>query len=439
MYPIGIILYNYLASFSPCFSFFLLFFPCNLHTFPPSLHSQGTQPSICSTIVFQKPAPIMLANMVYPTEHHLPVRPKQKALKAPSKPKSRPAHSQPIDPQELSRRLIVVLVEREAHSERKRRARNEAIKQKQQSSSKTQPKQSIDQTVSIGVDRTKPGLGIGQKPERSPSHEETSHCPDPRNSSKASTQYGDDGHGDKTAYRHIPKVAASQFSETTTVESAYEKGPVHILPRHEMKFDLDGSTASRAARVNDSNAPPCEKNKPLRRAQSMRERHYERDFISKPSLPITYELDTTTYPLASSQKLQNTARSSKPVDDESKGARRISTGRILGRSEPHSVEPFDLAAALLAPEKPEIVGNTNHNRVDWTQSDEPMTANAVAQPYPTQPELRKAESRWKLRGRLGSFGRHSKDDRLPTPPEEIAARDASPKSPISGFFSRFKR
>ncbi|KAG6090684.1 hypothetical protein E4U15_000036 [Claviceps sp. LM218 group G6] len=377
----------------------------------------------------------MLAHMAYPPAHlRLPVLAKQESMKATSRPKSLPAQSQPVDPQELARRLSVVLAEQRAHSDRKRRARTYAAIDLQQHSLSSRPNRNVDQLLPDCVGETESEIGIAHKTYRSSSHEETpfEHT-NYQKPGSSSTRKSHDGLGNMPSYRHVPKVAASQFTSTTTAVSPSELGTIHPLSRQALSFHLDGPNASLAAKAIACDAAPRETNKALRRAQSMRERQYKRNQVDVPILPRTSELGTALYPL-SPGPFEN------GVDDESRDARRMSTGTMLGRSEPRPVEPFEMATVLLSPEKSEIVYQPSKNRVDWTQSDESTKANAAVQPAFTRLELRKTDSKWKLRGRLGSFGRHSKEDKLLTPPpEESVATDTSARSPIIGFFSLFKR
>ncbi|KAG6170473.1 hypothetical protein E4U11_002384 [Claviceps purpurea] len=376
----------------------------------------------------------MLAHMAYPPTHpRLPVLAKQESIKATSRPKSLPAQSQPVDPQELSRRLSVVLAGQRAYSDRKRRARTHAAINLQQHSLNSRPNRNVDQPLPDCVRGTESEIGIANKTERSSSYEDTlfEHVNHQKPGS-SSAQKSHDGLEDMPTYRHVPKVAASQFTSTTTAASPSENGPIHPLSRQALSFHLDGPNASLAAKAIACDAAPRETNKALRRAQSMRERQYKRNQVDGPILPRTSELGTALYPLSPGPFDHG-------IDDESRDARRMSTGSMLGRSEPRPVEPFEMAAVLLSPEKSEIV-NQSKTRVDWTQSDESTKGNAVVQPAFTRLELRKTDSKWKLRGRLGSFGRHSKEDKLPTPPpEESVAMDTPARSPIIGFFSLFKR
>ncbi|KAK2591419.1 hypothetical protein QQS21_010883 [Conoideocrella luteorostrata] len=386
----------------------------------------------------------MLVNMGYPTDHNMSMRTKQKPIAARPKPKAQPYQSQPVDAGELSRRLSAVLAEQRAHSERRRRGRAEAEKLKV-STLAHRSKQSANPGSSTSVARRGYDDVSTEKAERSSPQ---GGSPPPRNKSKPSdtkrssrsSHRGSEGDLDHSAtYRHVPKVAASQFARTTTVESSADKGPIHKLSKKAMKFHLEGPNASLTTSVTNPDASPCEQTKALKRAQSMRERHYERNPIHEPSLPTTFELDVSIHLQGPENILQTRVKQGKGEDGAVREARRMSTGSILGRTEAPTVDPFEMTIAFLSPEKPEVIGDPNEHRVDWTQSDEVTASRFNSHLAETHHELRKPESKWTLRGRLGSFGRHGKDDKLPSPPDEAVLHDSSPKSPISGFLSRFKR
>lgn len=386
----------------------------------------------------------MLATMGYPTDHRMSSRPKHKGVVKPAtKSKPRPAQSQPVDPNELTRRLQVVLAEQKAHSERKRRARAEAERLGPSTTTSKQKKSTVaSQSANSNGNklespsRQKPDAKSAQKVDSSPKDKKLKRS-NSKNSNSSSSRSGDEQRNKPSSYHHIPQVAASQFTLTTTVEAPAEKGPVHKLSKLAMKFHLDGPNASREVRATDPAAPPCEQTKALKRAQSMRERQYERNHAREP-LPTTFEVEGTAGSLPQRHIFQTRSRVAGD-GDEVKDARRRSTGSILARNEAPSVEPFEFPGALLWSTKPAVIGDPDEHRVDWTQRDEEMAAKAINIPQPSHPELRKHESRWTLRGRLGSFGRHSKDDKPPSPIDEKSPHDLSPKSPISEFFSRFKR
>jgi hypothetical protein len=257
------------------------------------------------------------------------------------------------------------------------------------------------------------------------------------NSNKVGGQSSGEDQKPSSSYHHVPQVAASQFALTTTVDSLSGNGPIHRLSKAAMKFHLDGLNASREMRAACPTAPPCEQTKALRRAQSMRERQYDRNQVHDP-LPTTLEVARGSCELPERNAFQGHLRL-KQVRDDVKSARRKSTGSIVGRSEAYPVDDFELPGILFSSTRPAIAGDPDEHRVDWSQSDEAMAIKTVKVPHPPRPELRKPETKWTLRGRLGSFGRHSKEDKMPSPTDEKPSRDQSPTSPISGFFSRFKR
>ena len=139
-------------------------------------------------------------------------------------------------------------------------------------------------------------------------------------------------------------------------------------------------------------------------------------------------------------------------------------GAILGMM--ISADPEPARASLSSAETQSVANhsdvlpaNAEEHRVDWTQSDEaailqqqqqhkqqpqqqlqqpqqPIKANA------SQNALRRSESRWALRTKLGNLGK--KSDKLSSPTEEKDEESAveSPKSPLAkagGIFARFKR
>jgi hypothetical protein len=116
------------------------------------------------------------------------------------------------------------------------------------------------------------------------------------------------------------------------------------------------------------------------------------------------------------------------TDDEHQqqgAARRMSTGDLLAENQ------LSYPANGLTQEDLE-------HRVDWTQSDEPQPQH---RPRIT-PLLRKPDSRWTLRGRLGSFTKQGKEEKALLHPDKagFSAMTADmPKSPVAGFFARFKR
>lgn len=384
----------------------------------------------------------MLVTMVYPTDHRIAARSKYNGIKRYSKTRPRLIQSQPVDAEELTRRLFVVLAEQKAHSERKRRAQAEAEQLAASSPSSKQHK-SKDITPPAGKHGDKLDSSAGSKPETKSAQQvewppnDKLYRPSSKKSDSSSKKSGEEEQKHSSSYHHVPRVAASQFTLTTTVEPRAEKGPVHTLSKVAMKFHLDGPNGSRELRTKNSTAPPCEHAKALMRAQSMRERQYERNQVFQP-LPPTFEIEAVSHNLFNRNSFHTDSRS-REHQDQVKNSRRRSTGSILGRNDAPPIDIFELAGAVFSPTKPVAIGAPSEHRVDWTQSDEVKAMKAINIPQQSQPKLRKLESRWILRCRLGGFGRQSKDNKLVSPTDEKSPQNLSPKSPISVFFSRFKR
>ncbi|KZZ91793.1 hypothetical protein AAL_06547 [Moelleriella libera RCEF 2490] len=327
--------------------------------------------------------------MGYPADHKMPVRPKDKAARLLSKPGSRPSQSLPVDPQELTRRLFVLRAERKVQSDRKKRQKIEA--EKTTNATMGQKPQSGDgmRDALEKVDQ-KTQIVSQNKLDRSSSKQ-----------SNVSSDRSNEGFG----YHHVPQVAASQFTRTTTVDNA-DQGPIHKLA--------------------------------VRRVQSLRDRRPDMA-RHEPNLPATLGQDVSIYSSSPRNLAHGHGKHGLGDDDGiQENLKRLSAGSIPARAESPPTDALEMVAAILAPERPDVVGDPNEHRVDWTQNDEAMTKRMPSSP-PKHPELRKMESKWTLKGRLGGLGRQVKDDKPPSPPTEAVLQEALSRSPKSSFFSRFKR
>ncbi|UQC74178.1 uncharacterized protein CLUP02_00826 [Colletotrichum lupini] len=366
----------------------------------------------------------MLYNMSYPRDQ--PTAAAAQPIKpiAPPRPRQRCSQPMPFDPEELSQKLVKVLADQKLHAEKRRRARAEAtepskpaapapalnglqdghpqhaslareyldqgsLKPGQSTTTTTRPAQP---TVKPTKERVDSGSSARSKSKTSDADTRSSKSGGKDSSSK---RKGSDG--DK--HRFIPQFAAAQFSRTTTTETSDSKGLVRKLSR----------TA-------------------LRIAQGHRERHQDR-------APITHEQIPEMAELGSSRAHRDRNHHRHTIEgplgvgrageiDHTRSARRATTGDILLPFESGASSPYHL-------DDPEAADhNPYEHRVDWTQSDE-------AQPQPkTKPSLRKADSIWALKHKLGALTRHGREEnhsRDNSPPSDTALR-----SPKSGFFARFK-
>ena len=181
-----------------------------------------------------------------------------------------------LDPNDLTRRLYVVLAEQKAHAERRRRARGE-------------PSNSKD---SVGTALSGRGRETRQKTAEPPADlitelrrtESTKHKP----SHPATSGPAPDSQSE--AYHHVPQEAAKQFTRTTTVENMRDSNLVHKLSKHALKFHLEGPKALRTGGGNTNantntkdNGPsepalaPAELTRALQQTQSQRDKLLDRN------------------------------------------------------------------------------------------------------------------------------------------------------------------
>ncbi|KAL7906767.1 hypothetical protein GGI35DRAFT_482158 [Trichoderma velutinum] len=379
-----------------------------------------------------------------------------------------------LDADDLTRRLYVVLAEQKAQAERKKRARAAVEAERQanaavvRNANALHPGQHgipLGPTVASTQIQKREATAAKSHARNAPrdSNEyppkaEKLHKAGMKNSTSSSSNRNSED-APPSNYRHVPQVAASQFARTTTTETVTEKHLVHKLSRQAVKFHMQGPNAMVATDLT-----PSEQNKALRRVQSMRERQYERNqFQNTHSLTTTTEVDersASTAPHTFQEYLKS--KSLDPLDETNKETRRRSMGAILGMMVPADAETSARSMSSLDNQSDTVPVNPDEHRVDWTQSDEAANLlqqrqqqqqqqqqQQAQQPHQQQPQksaaghgvLRKADSKWALRTKLGSFSK--KGDKLSSPTEEKDGEPftETPKSPTKtgGLFARFKR
>ncbi|KAK6226278.1 hypothetical protein QIS74_02325 [Colletotrichum tabaci] len=358
--------------------------------------------------------------MSYP--HDQPTAPAPQPVKpVAAAPRPRPRCSQPMpfDPEELSQKLAKVLAEQKLHAERRRRARAEAAVAAATSVSAVpevqdaRPPHASLAREYLDMGSVKPGHSTARPRVQPPALKPRKETADPGFArQKSKTSDGDDRDSqtsgkessrrkgsDSERHHFVPQFAAAQFARTTTAENMSDnKGLVRKLSRTALKL-----------------------------AQGHRERHQERGNTQRDRIPEIAELGNDR---ANGDRnhhrhtIEGSLVAGRAAETyRAKTARRVSTGDLLmtwdsGATSPH---PYDEA------ELPEH--DPYEHRVDWTQSDEMQPRTK------TKPSLRKADSIWALKNKLGAFTKHGR--------EENSSRENSPpsdtlRSPKSGFFARFK-
>lgn len=410
----------------------------------------------------------------YPAEqsaaHKFKIMPKPSIRQ---KPQNKSSEPRSFDPNELTKRLNKVLADQKVGADKKRRVKSLSEKHSHNSVSKKPD-------GSIGLQKHKESKAPILK--HSKAKLRTLHL-EARDSDKDrlrkkearkskstdswsnedSDVFGEDG-------QYIPQVAASQFANTTIGTSPPEKNLVHKLSKVAMKFHMQGPGTTSKEASSGPSSNPASQAAAIRRAQSTRERQYTRNQFQHPSSLLAGDIADGPRPLANLTIAD--------VDKQLKEDRRKSTGSMLGKPEGriHTVNVrndfgFDKQATV---DHAELATTTESHRVDWTQSDE-----SAFEHRRTSLSLRKPDSRWTIRGRLGSFTKNAKDDKtpaLPIPPPTttgvalvasptlpqqqntavpVAAVPVAPVvpattaateekveaavSPRTGFFARFKR
>ncbi len=374
-------------------------------------------------------------NMGYPREQALARPPGQ------MNPKGRSATHGQLDPDELSRRLYIVLAEQKAHSERKRRARGDGANTKAFSNGSGEKRPPKENSKA-------PPFASGAKiaAESKPVEASTSlatglhHSKSSKLNARGSTLIAgrtdvpSNGADEPAEYRHVPKEAAKQFARTTTVDSMQSSGLVHKFSKQALKLHLNGVKANRnPAGESKSSSAGKQHGTSQRREQSGKENVIDR------MLEVANEIDDERRREAEEkQRHRHTfegelSRLRERAHETHNAERRNSTGDLLdktdGNANRRSLNPeqlMDIMEDMTPPGEPDATQAHEH-RVDWTQSDETRHRPRLL----LSPLLRKADSIWTLRGRLGSKG---SQDRVESPQD----RESPIKSPKSGFFAKFQ-
>lgn len=128
-------------------------------------------------------------------------------------------------------------------------------------------------------------------------------------------------------YHHVPQVAAQQFARTATANASLsDMSNVHPLSRQALKFHIEGSAAERTEL--ESSKTPAEQNRALRRAQSTRERLQERNQFQDDAPLFAASVNATAIPARNK-------RHSLPADGFAVGGPMISSSLPDSRNHQH--------------------------------------------------------------------------------------------------------
>ncbi|KAI1106752.1 hypothetical protein F4804DRAFT_284619 [Jackrogersella minutella] len=371
--------------------------------------------------------------------------------------------SQPFDPDDLRRRLYVVIAEQESREKKRRErlAETGSTRSKDHDTPTSQPKTGKPGSAVLKIVTTKPDSNETRFAARmainritasdSPSQESSDQPLEAKAVRSMSKSIQDrirrkppkvestptESAANAPSSHYIPQEAATQFERTATASSMRERNLVHSLSQTALKFHVDGRLSDRAEL--DASMTPAQQNRALERAISHREKIHERNQFQTPR-PVSDGHGV-------SEETGHYRRHSVIGLTQIKSRRRSSIGNILEDETPavHPCATIELPIEEISSEDTLIVdpATVNEHRVDWTQSDE---VDARPKTATKNPLLRKADSLWTLKGRLGNRNLikngHSRDEKAAAIREKQDDSFTSPSSPRFlrlGFLTKFRR
>ncbi|KAI1765853.1 hypothetical protein GGR53DRAFT_488546 [Hypoxylon sp. FL1150] len=246
-----------------------------------------------------------------------------------------------------------------------------------------------------------------------------------------------------SSYHHVPQEAASQFARTATSTGMLDKHLVHSLSQSALKYHIEGRVSDQVEL--DSSTTPAQQARALKRAQSHRDKLHERNQFQHPRAVADERGSSEEAPhhvphrrrsvsgLAHKQSSSSSRRKNSfgniPEDDTLRSRPAVAADSPISELASEETLVVDPAAAA------------NEHRVDWTQSDEPYEKPRSAIKNPL---LRKADSIWTLRGRLGNLTKNSQardEKKFPGREKHVdgSAPSLPPKSHRLAFFARLRR
>ncbi|KAF2965935.1 hypothetical protein GQX73_g7628 [Xylaria multiplex] len=326
--------------------------------------------------------------------------------------------SQPFDPEDLRRRLYVVIAEREAQNEKRQRQRVDALPAKWAQVEREENTQQsyIERLAAINAAWTVSDMAT---PSRRASKSQSSLQDKLRRSSAEIPSTVADAN-ECPKYRHIPEQAAAQFSRTTTSGS--------------MQSDK-ASSADRSA--IESSITPGKQRKILQRARSQQDRQHTRNQFQDSRI-----VADEAVPWRRSSK-SGPGAGEKTILEEADGVSALADLHL--HAYPNQGESGDNKELHSSEETLVDAATANEHRIDWSQSDEMLPHEKRGVKL-----LKKTTSILTLKGKLGHLRKDSKENnnklRIVTIQEdcdEQAEADAddgsTPMSPNSGTSGRSPR
>ncbi|KAI0453208.1 hypothetical protein F5B21DRAFT_505600 [Xylaria acuta] len=328
--------------------------------------------------------------------------------------------SQPFDPEDLRRRLYVVIAEREAQNEKRQRQRVDSMPAKWAQVERERDAQHLyierlaPNATWPGPDITTPNRWPGPQPKlrsQSSLHNKL-RCRTSFIGPSEPVHTGADTNKSPSTYRHIPEQAAAQFSRTTTSTGMQsDKSLVHSLSKAALRFYVEGASSADRHAIKSSITPGKQRSL-LQRTRAWQDRQHGRNQFQAPRVggdestpwrrrsksgPVAGEMTMTIAEEDGISALADlhlhTYRDQGPGDDLH------FSNEDDNNNNNHNNNNNTLVDASTAKE----------HRVDWSQSDELLPHEKKGVKLP--PLLRKTGSILTLKGKLGQHLRKNSADK----------------------------
>ncbi|KAI1754757.1 hypothetical protein F4782DRAFT_528117 [Xylaria castorea] len=317
--------------------------------------------------------------------------------------------SQPFDPEDLRRRLYVVIAEREAQNEKRQRQRQrvDAMPAKWAQAERERDVQHlyIESLASKNAtwsapDRTAPARRPVTQPRlrsQSSLHNKL-RCRTTFFGPSEPAQTSADTDTSPSTYRHIPEQAAAQFSRTTTSAGMQsDKSLVHSLSKAALRFYIEGASSADRQAI-ESSITPGKQRSLLRRTRAQQERQHGRNQFQGPQ-----SSGDEIVPWRRPSKSGSAAGETTIAEEDVVSA--LADLHLHAFREQSSSDD----AHFLTDDTPADSSTANEHRVDWSQSDELLPHEKKGAKLP--PLLRKTGSILTLKGKLGQHLRRNSGDK----------------------------
>ncbi|KAI0113728.1 hypothetical protein GGR51DRAFT_506412 [Nemania sp. FL0031] len=217
-----------------------------------------------------------------------------------------------------------------------------------------------------------------------------------------------------TGYRHIPEVAAAQFSRTTTSTGMQgDKSLVHSLSKAAVRFYAEGASAADRQAI-DSSITPGRQRSLLQRTRSQKEQQHGRNQFQAPRLASGDDAPSSAAAAAAAPSRRRGSKSNPGGDAtivEESALADLHLHAFPSQGSDRGVGGGGGGADLHSSEETLVDASTaREHRIDWSQSDEMLPSERKGLKIQIPPLLRRTGSILALKGKLGGHSRRDSGD-----------------------------